>query len=144
MMTGHKPNLKNMHIFGTVRHAYIQNKKLEARCERGIFLGYDMESPAYLIYFPGKDDIKQVRCVKFSKNFECLNDDIIDVPEEYSYSRPDEDEQPQIEKSKDDADKRKDEESIYPQRNLNKPKNLDDYAMDDEVSNAARCSIDYC
>ena len=25
MMTGHKPNLKNMHIFGTVCYAYVQN-----------------------------------------------------------------------------------------------------------------------
>ena len=93
MMTGHKPNLKNMHIFGTVCYGYVQNKKkLDALCEQGIFLGYDMESPAYLIYFPEKDDVKQVRCVKFSENFECSNDDIVDVPEEYSYSRPDEDE----------------------------------------------------
>ena len=145
MMTGHKPNLKNMHIFGTICYAYVQNKKkLDARCERGIFLGYDMKSPAYLIYFPEKDDVKRVRCVKFSKNFECSNDNIIDVPEEYSYSRPDEDEQPQIENSKEGADKRKDEESRYPRRDRNKPKYLDDYTMDDEVSNAARCSIDYC
>ena len=84
------------------------------------FFGYDMESPAYLIYFPEKDDVKQVRCVKFSENFECSNDDIIDVPEEYSYSRSDEEKQPQIEKSKEDADKRKDEESRYPQRDRNK------------------------
>ena len=115
MMTGHKPNLKNMHIFGTICYAYVQNKKkLDARCERGIFLGYDMKSPAYLIYFPEKDDVKRVRCVKFSKNFECSNDNIIDVPEEYSYSRHDEDEQLQIENSKEGADKRKDEESRYP------------------------------
>ena len=93
---------------------HYNKKKLDARCEQGIFLGYDMESPAYLIYFPEKDDVKRVRCVKFSKNFECSNDNVIDVPEEYSYSRPDEDEQPQIEKSEEDADKRKDEESRYP------------------------------
>ena len=42
-----------MHIFGTVCFAYIQEKKkLDDRAEKGIFVGYDKGSPAYLIYYP--------------------------------------------------------------------------------------------
>ena len=41
-LTCTKLNLSNMHIFGTVRYAYIQNKtKLDPRAEKGIFVGYD-------------------------------------------------------------------------------------------------------
>lgn len=76
-MTELQPNLKNMHISGTVCYAYIQNKmKLEARCEQGTFLGYDTQSPAYLVYFPERDDVKRAQCVKFCKNFEGERKDI--------------------------------------------------------------------
>ena len=39
-------------IFG-ICFSYAQNKmKLEPHCETGIFVGYDKQSPPYLIYFP--------------------------------------------------------------------------------------------
>ena len=48
-----------MHIFGTSCFCYVQNKtKLELRCEKGIFVGYDQQSPAYLIYFSETTAIK--------------------------------------------------------------------------------------
>ena len=54
-----------MHIFGTT--CYVQNKmKLEPHCEKGIFVSYDKQSPAYLIYFLKTMAIKKVRCVKFT------------------------------------------------------------------------------
>ena len=57
-----------MQIFGTTCHAYVQKKtKLEPRSEQGVFIGYDGRSPAYLVYFPEKNDVKRVRCVKFNK-----------------------------------------------------------------------------
>ena len=34
-------------------------------CEKDIFVSYDKQSPAYLIYFPGTTAIKRVKCVKF-------------------------------------------------------------------------------
>ena len=50
-LTGIKPNLSNMHVFGTVCYAYVQNKtKLDPRAEKGIFVGYDRSSPAFLVY----------------------------------------------------------------------------------------------
>ena len=69
--TGHKPNLQHMHIFGTVCFAYIQEKKkLDDRAEKGIFVGYDKGSPAYLIYYPNSGVIKKCRCVRFTDKFE--------------------------------------------------------------------------
>ena len=52
-LTGSKPNLSNMHIFGCTCYAYTQNaKKLDPRSKKGIFVGYDKGSPAYLVYYP--------------------------------------------------------------------------------------------
>ena len=46
--TGTKPNLLNMHLFGSICYAYVQNpKKLADRGKKGIFVGYDKYSPAY-------------------------------------------------------------------------------------------------
>ncbi|KAK3892176.1 hypothetical protein Pcinc_003967 [Petrolisthes cinctipes] len=54
-----------------VCYSYIQNcKKLDARCERGVFVGYDGQSPAYLVYLPEKREVRRVRCVKFTDRFE--------------------------------------------------------------------------
>ena len=44
--------------------------KLDPRCEKGIFVGYDKLSPDYLIYFPETMAIKIVWCVKFTDIFE--------------------------------------------------------------------------
>ena len=60
-LTGIKLNLNNMRVFGAVCYAYVQgSKKLEPRSEEGIFVGYDKNSPAYLVYYPDS-----MRCVKF-------------------------------------------------------------------------------
>ena len=49
-MTGRKPNVSNMRVFGSECYAYKRNgQKLDARCVKGIFLGYDKYSPAYLV-----------------------------------------------------------------------------------------------
>ena len=71
-VTGLRPNLQTMHIFGTICYAYVQDKgKLDPRSEEGIFLGYDMYSPAYIIYLPRSNVIKKVRSVKFTDKFKC-------------------------------------------------------------------------
>ena len=64
--TGSKPDLSNMHVFGSVCYAYVQNaKKLDPRSKQGIFVGYDKRSPAYLVFYPDSNKIERVRCVKF-------------------------------------------------------------------------------
>ena len=68
LYTGNKPNISNLHIFGSKCFAYKSegSSKLEAKCEEGIFLGNDSESPAYLVYFPSLQKIKRERIVKFT------------------------------------------------------------------------------
>ncbi|KAL9987803.1 hypothetical protein ACROYT_G002165 [Oculina patagonica] len=67
-ITGKKPNLSNMRVFGSECYAYKQNKKkLDPRCTKGIFLGYDKESPAYLVLIPETGKIMKYRVVKFPR-----------------------------------------------------------------------------
>ena len=67
-----------MHAFGSTCYAYVQNaKKLEAR-SKGIFVGYDRESPAYLVYFPESNKMERVRCAKF---FQTVNSPMFDEDE---------------------------------------------------------------
>ena len=67
IFTGTKPNLLNMHLFGSICYTHVQNpKKLDDRGEKGIFVGYDKYNPAYLVYFPEKEIVRTVRTVKFS------------------------------------------------------------------------------
>ena len=69
--TGSKPNLNKMHILGMNCFCYIQNKmKLNPCCEKSIFVGYDKQNPAYLIYFLKTMAIKRVRCVKFTNTYD--------------------------------------------------------------------------
>ena len=69
VFTGQKPNLSNMHLFGTTCFAYVQNKKkLDARREKGVFVGYDKGSPGYLVYFPETGVVKRVRRLNLPKN----------------------------------------------------------------------------
>ena len=75
VFTGRRPNVSSMYIFGTVCYAYIQDKKkLDARSQKGIFVGYDKYSPSFLVYFPECDTIKKVRCVKFTNKFDTCTD----------------------------------------------------------------------
>ena len=60
LMTSQKPNLSNLHVFGGVCYAYLQNKsKLDTRCEKIIVAGYDRHSPAYLVYFAESNRVEQ-------------------------------------------------------------------------------------
>ena len=50
LITGVKPNLAHLHIFGTVCFAYVHGqKKLDLRCRKGYFVGFDKESSSYLV-----------------------------------------------------------------------------------------------
>ena len=151
-LTGEKPNLANMHTFGTICYAYLQNKKkLDARCEKGIFVGYDSQSPAFLVYFPNRDDVRKVRCVTFNETF-AENVKAPRVGEDYHYCQPnsaqkEENTSVQQEESEDvqtegngQADRRYPEEGEdvrtegngqaerrYPERIRRKPGHLEDY-----------------
>lgn len=66
MLTGKKPNLSKMRTFGSPCFAYKQDKKkLDSRCDKGIFVGYDKYSPAYLVFYPNTGKVVRQRLVKF-------------------------------------------------------------------------------
>lgn len=53
LLTDKKPNVSKMQKFGSVCYTYKQGKgKLDSRCDMGRFVGYDENSPAYLVYYP--------------------------------------------------------------------------------------------
>lgn len=58
--TKQKPNLQNMHIFGSICYTYVQvKKKLDATGEKELFLMYGKGRPAYLVYFPASGAIRE-------------------------------------------------------------------------------------
>jgi hypothetical protein len=66
-LTGRNPNLANMRVFGSVCYAYEQDKqKLDPLCKKGIFVGFDKDSPAYLVYFSETGKVLKYRVVKFT------------------------------------------------------------------------------
>ena len=68
-MTGKKPDLSKMWVFGSECYTYkYDRKKLDPKCEKGVFVEYDKNSPAYLVYHPEAGKIMKHRLVKFIKH----------------------------------------------------------------------------
>ena len=44
------------------------HRKLDARAEQCIFIGYDRERPAHLVYYPDECKVQRVRIVHFNEN----------------------------------------------------------------------------
>ena len=72
LLTGKKPNISKLHVFGSVCFAYCHDdkKKLDPRSRRGIFVGYDKYSPSYLIFSPDTKKVMKYGTVKFTERFE--------------------------------------------------------------------------
>ena len=71
-----RPDLSKLHVFGTICYPYIEEykKKLDPRSSEGIFVGYDKNSPAYLIYYPNSNIVRRHRTVKFTDKFKNTHD----------------------------------------------------------------------
>ena len=149
---GIKPNVSNMQPFGTLCFAYVEGaKKLEARSREGIFLGYDKYSPAYLVYHPNTKKVSKVRNVRFVGDFkqEIIESDVL--PENKIPSEEDNSVKDKIDRNE-GASNKSDEsqisencektEKMYPDRERNKPKYLDDYVTC--VSEQNDLFVDYC
>ena len=138
-LTGRKPNLSNMRIFGSICYAYKQDKsKLDPRCTKGIFLGYDRSSPAYLVYFPETGKVMKHRVVKFTMPKECVREQQTQTGEMVSYDDGDgdfirstnNDVKSPVEGSVKDSPKCSVSEPVaerYPKRDRQTPAYLDDY-----------------
>ena len=71
LVTGIKPSISKLHKFGSVCYANIyENKKLDARSNKGYFIGYDKYSAAYLIYFPETKKVMKNLTVKFTNEYD--------------------------------------------------------------------------
>ena len=71
LLTGRKPDMSNMQVFGSVCYSLEQKRsKLDPRSKRGIFVGYDKESPAFLVYYPDLKRVKRCRSVKFTNSLQ--------------------------------------------------------------------------
>ena len=170
--TGKKPNIKNMHAFGTGCYAYKQEtKKLEEKATFGQFVGYDYNSPAYLVYVKGQRAVRRVRCVEF------LDTHAQEVDEEFSFPIPvkrDEKSEDTVEKpvsyeegssisepedSSEEVLTGAEEENSgvlpeensannpnmrrNPSRSRNKPRHLDEYIVSDHDSDYSDCVAGY-
>ena len=166
-LTGKQPDMSKMFKFGSKCFAFIQNpKKLSDRAEEGIFVGYDKESPAYLVYFPENQKVKRVRCIKcfndkiedsfVDKRDEISNDLLIleksnmsenseqnvlqnvpDIDYDNTEIRGDSEHLPSRTSCDDNARKSK--------RNVKLPKHFDDFITDNnDFDNFIGCTIDYC
>ena len=158
-LTGRKPNLSNMRVFGSECYAYKQDKgKLDPRCTKGIFLGYDRGSPAYLVYFPETGKVMKHRVVKVVKPDKCVReqqtqtrhmlcDDDDDFVQSDNSRASTPDEQPR-EGSVQDAPKCSVPEPVAgrPGRERRPPAYLSDYATTDfeDDDDQVMSSIDYC
>ena len=70
LFTDRKPNIRNMAAFGTKCYVVQENHKgkLDDRAYQGVFVGYDRDSPAYLIYDRSSSVIRKSRNVHFDNS----------------------------------------------------------------------------
>lgn len=73
MLTGKVPGLSRMKCSPSVCYAHkYKKKKLDSQSERGVFVGYHKNSPAYLIFYPETGRVLKNRLVKFISK--CVNE----------------------------------------------------------------------
>jgi len=164
-LTGRKPNVSNMRVFGSECYAYKQDKKkLDPRCTKGIFVGYDKGSPAYLVYFPETDKVLKYRVVKFMTKdvtvseqhtqTDNLSDDYDDdfvlrrntsVSGSTDVDRSGGDSNhPEGPETENQAGGGSESADRYPKRERKPPAYLNDYVTDFEEDDQVLSTIDYC
>src|SRR6218665_763144 len=77
-LTGRKSDLSRRSVFGSTCYAFVQDKrKPDPRSAKGVFIGYDHESPAYLVYFKNSGIVKKSRCVRFTNKFDVIESEVV-------------------------------------------------------------------
>ena len=155
MKTGRKPDLSKMNIFGSTCYAYKNlTKKGDSKCEKEIFVGYDRNSLAYLVFYPEDNRVLKHRLIKFISNVTNQQtqtyptDDYFpqkkNVQNKTSAKTPD----PQIKTTETQDNAQTEEDSKlrhYPRRERKPPEYLNDYITNSEDdSDHALINFDYC
>jgi len=142
-----------MHKFGSVCYAYKQDKKkLDSRCEEGIFVGYDKNSPAYMVYFPHSGKVQKSRLVKFvtktnserETQTETVSDDDFEVQNKSGKIKRDPNVSPVSIPVVTETEDDKSELRRYPSRVRKKPAYLCDSVCGKESEDQLLTNIDYC
>ena len=159
MITGRKPDLSKMNIFGSTCYAYKNlKKKLDPKCEKGIFVGHGRNTPAYLVFYPEDNRVLKHRLIKFISNGtdqQTYSTDDDDDDDDYfpqrnyvlnnaSATTPD----PQIKTTETQDDAQTEEDSKlrhYPRRKRKPPEYLNDYiTYSEDDSDHALINFVYC
>ena len=78
-----------MNIFGSTCYAYKNlKKKLDPKCEKGIFVEYDRNSPAYLVFYPENNRVLKHRLIKFISNVTNQQTQTCPTDDDDDYSPP--------------------------------------------------------
>jgi hypothetical protein len=91
-LSGKKPNMENLRIFGCPVYSHIlkdKKNKLEPSGKKGIFVGYSDSSKAYRIYILEQHKIKVSRDVTFNERM-ALRKSIEEIIEEEELEEPNE------------------------------------------------------
>lgn len=67
---GRKINIEKLKIFGSECYVYIQSHKrgkINKKSRKGLFVGYDLDSPCYRVYIPDTKEIVSSDCVIFNE-----------------------------------------------------------------------------
>ena len=145
LVTGVKPNLSKLHIFGTICYPYAPGKKLDPRSRKGYFVGYDRDSPAYLVYYPETRTVSKHRLVTFTEKFQIATteSDALVLPPNETEAEQSTGEATTVEEPVNQADQPR-----YPSRNRQPPSYLEEYDCTDspapnDTDDYVNC-IDYC
>lgn len=75
LITGTKPDIVKLQVFGSICYPVIHKpKKLDPRAAKRISVGYDRNSPSYLVYDPETRSVSKHRLVKFTTAVNLLLD----------------------------------------------------------------------
>lgn len=159
-LTGKEPDLSKMRIFGSVCYAYKHDKKkLDARCEKGIFVGYDKNSPAYLIYYPDTGKVLKHRLVKFitrcvadhqTQTEITMSDDdshrerYVSPQSTHNITNETPEKTTETESQSSAQTESGEQCARYPKRNRRAPQYLTDYVSDVESDDQILTNVDYC
>lgn len=125
-MTGERPDMSKLHIFGCRCYVYQHGHKgkFDARCIKGIFLGKAKRSPGYLVYSPDHGNVKEYRIVRFLSDAN-VSESTVNIETQNEMSNPIDDPVP-VETTPTQTSC-EEGESRFPKRKSQKPAYLNDY-----------------